>query len=158
MTKEELINLTLRELKKSLIENPERFDLECHELNPQKSAQSEAVIWKNKKAPDGTTEVDPNMTPKTVILTFNKSSKEMSCYIFFRDFTNISSIASYNSDAATTITFGSLPLIFYSTYRSYMVLRNKVMDLMVEKENNTYVDKLNKIFPGTFEEELLGKE
>lgn len=158
MTKEELIALTLKQLSENIINAPECFELESNEVNPTRSYMSVSIIWRPRVNLDGTTIADPTNNPRTVIVSFNTNLKEIGCYIFLKDIGSTSAASSVIAEASAHQRFGDFPLWLYKNYRQFNKLKKQLIAVYVDRDNAKYLNKLCSVFPGTFEEDLLGKK
>lgn len=154
MTKEELVHLTLRQLSDSIKTSPENFRLEDPELGQTNgNFLGPTILWQFKvQTQPGTYIVDPLNANRTVIVTYNKVSQQISCMIYFREVNTISH--AIMADSSATVQLFHIP-IFNRTYRQFMNLRKILVDRKREQEYVEYLKKLNNIFPATHTDELL---
>jgi hypothetical protein len=158
VTKEELIALTLKQLRENIAHSPEQFEIECPELNPSRSSMSSSIIWRPRFNLDGNLVTDPTNNPRTVIVTLNHTTRELGCYIFLKDISSIFNAQGVVSEASALVKLDSWPLSFYKVYRDFNRLKNTVIKNIGTQENEKFLKKLCSVFPGTFEEDLLGKK
>lgn len=151
MTKDELINITLKQLIDSFRNSPERLHLEDPELGGN-NYLGPTIVWKFKIEIDGKSVQDPNNAIKTVIVSYNPVAKQLTAYIFFRDVSSIHS--TIMADAVATIKYNKYPWM-HQSYRKFMYLRKKLIQRHREKESIDYIKKLSAIFPAIFDDELL---
>jgi hypothetical protein len=154
VTKEELIYLTLKQLNESLKSSPENFRLEDTEAGIiNNSYHGPTIVWQFKvETQPGTYIQDPLNATRTVIATYNKLSKQISCYIYFREVNSINH--AIMADSQMSLHLSQFPIL-NRTYRQFMKLRNKLLDKRREKEYLDYLKKLNNIFPSTHVDELF---
>lgn len=153
MTKEDLLNVTLKQLEESFRCSPECFQLEDPELKTKNSSTftGPTIIWKFRVDIGGTYYPDPNNASRTIIVTYTSAFKQMSCHIFFREVNSIGS--AFTSDTEVTVQY-NIPLLNES-YRRFMRLKKKLIKKRRDKENMEYLNKLSSIFPTTFDDDLL---
>lgn len=156
MTKQELVQLTLKQLEQSLKTTPENFRFEDPTSGQTNGAfPGPTVIWQFKVELEENKYIqDPLNSTKTVIVTYNRIAKQLTCYIFNREVNSLS----YSQPADTQVTISYHEWLhphFYSTYRKFMDLKNDLVKRKNEKEYMDYMKKLNQIFPSTHEDELL---
>lgn len=155
MTKEELVYITLKQLSENFNTSPENFRLEDAELGPtQGSFPGPTIIWQFKvELKDGEQPIiDPLNATRTIIVTFNKISNQLSCHIYLREVNTISSATMADSQAVVQCC--SFPIL-NRTYRRFKQIRESLIDRRREKEFWDYMKKLNNIFPSTHEDELF---
>ena len=140
MTKEELINLTLKQLQDSLRTSPECFSIEDHSVGCSSTASS--ILWKFRVEIDGDSIPDPNNANRTVVVTYHKSSKQITAQIFFREIYNANS--TIMPDAIVTVKYNRWPIL-YKSYRDFIKLRKKLIKLHVSRQNINFLKKLNTI-------------
>lgn len=154
MTKEELVCLTIKQLKEGFKKHPECLQLEDPELGKTNYGNS-TIIWRFKVEIDGTLYNDPNNNSRTVIISYSKLERKINASIYLRDVGTASQ--SIMPDASASISYHEhLPLFLYKSYRDFMYLRKQLIDRQKEKENIDFVKKLTSVFPGTFEDDILG--
>ena len=152
MTKEELVLITLRQLNNSFKTTPECLDLEDYTVTAVHSSFSgPTIIWRRMIEVNGENIQDPNNAARTVIITYNKLAKELSCYIFFREVTNIQYAIAI--DAKIELKW-RIPFL-HTPYWKFMALRKKLIHRIKNKQSIEYLDKLSEIFPTTFTDDLL---
>ena len=156
MTKEELINLTLKQLIDSLGTAPQNFRLEDQELGYSSNRDSfmgPTIIWQFKvEMSNGYVINDPLNSTKTIIVTFNKMAKQISCYIYFREVNSTTTAMMPESQATQQLL--DIPIL-NRNYRLFTKLRKKLIQLKREKECVDYIKKLSTIFPTTHDDELF---
>ena len=155
MTKEELVYITLKQLSESLKSSPDNFRLEDSELGSTTNTfpGGPAIVWQFKvQVKEGQYIQDPLNASRTIIVTYGKYSKQMACYIYFREVNNIGTIIAPETQAM--IQCCEFPIL-NRTYRLFMNIRKQLVKQHHEKEFATYMRKLNNIFPATHEDELF---
>lgn len=154
MTKEELIHLTLRQLRESLKSSPENFRLEDPELGLLSgSFPGPTIVWQFKvQLKDGQYIPDPLNATRTIMVTYNKLANSLACYIFFREMNTLS--ANISPDTEAKIDLAYFPIL-NRTYRQFADIRKNLIKQKREKEFVEYLQKLNNIFPSTHEDELF---
>jgi hypothetical protein len=156
VTKEELLNITLKQLNESLRVSPECFHLEDPEsgLSPGLSNNSftgPTIIWKYRVELAGRVVPDPNNAARTIIMTYSPALKSLSCHIYFREVNGINSAMMADAQISVLYDFPS----FNESYRRFMKLKKKLVQRKRDKESMEYLKKLNSIFPTTFDDDLL---
>lgn len=154
MTKEEQIHITLKSLSESLKLSPENFKLEDPEIAPPNGSYGgPTIVWQFKvKTRENEYITDPLNATRTIIVTYNKIAKQLSCYIFFREVNSITHAIMADSQ----VTFQCLEIPYFNrTYRQFMAIRKQLIVRHREKEFLNYMKKLNDIFPATHEDELF---
>lgn len=154
MTKEELIHITLRQLSENLKSSPENFRLEDVEFAPTiGSFPGPTIVWQFKvKIKEDTYIQDPLNATRTIIVTFNKIAKQISCLIYFREVNTLNQ--SVMPDTQAMIQCCELPIL-NRTYRQFMKIRKQLIKQRREKEFIDYMRKLNNIFPSTHEDDIF---
>ena len=154
MTKEELIHLTLRQLKESLKSSPENFRLEDPEFGVMGgSFPGPTIVWQFKvQLKDGQYIPDPLNATRTIMVPHNKLANTLSCYIFFREMNTLT--ANITPDSQASIDLAHFPIL-NRTYRQFADIRKSLIKQKREKEFVEYLQKLNNIFPSTHEDELF---
>jgi hypothetical protein len=153
MTKEELIYITLKQLKESFDTCPECLNIEEPGTSSNSSHMGPTIIWKFRVVVDGLTIPDPNNSNRTIIVTYNSMAKQLTVSIYFREINNLNHAVM--ADATATVKYSEWPWL-HKSYRKFQSLREKLLRRQKEKENLEYLKKLSSIFPGTFEDDLLG--
>ena len=155
MTKEELIHITLKQLKENLKSSPENFRLGDAELGTVTSTSfpDPTIIWQFKvQMKEGQYIQDPLNATRTIIVTYSKMAKQLSCFIYFRE------INSFNQavmpDTQAVVQCCDIPIL-NRTYRQFIQIRELLIKQRREKEFVDYMRKLNNIFPSVHEEELF---
>jgi len=153
MTKDELIQLTIKQLNESLNSSPECFELLEDPLWPILDTTKSyiTIVWRLKIDINGDTYLDPNNSPRTIILSYSFFSKKLSCYIYFRDVD--SPHKAIMADAAIDVAY-KFP-IFNKSYRKFKKFRTNLINKIKEKEQLDYLKKLNCIFPAALDEKLF---
>jgi hypothetical protein len=149
MTKEELVNSTLKQLTESLKTTPENFRLEDPTVGSTNSAfPGPTIIWQFRVEIEKDKFIqDPNNSIKTIIVTYNSLARQLHCYIYHAPF----------ADASATITLGEwFSPLWFRSYRRFNKLRKKLLHMKQEKEFLEYMKKLNAIFPATHEDDIFG--
>ena len=153
MTKEELVELTLKQLSDNLDSCPDCFELfedpEWPEANVTKTYCT--IMWKFMVEIGDQNYPDPNNSPRTIIVTYSFSAKKLSCYIFFREVDSPNK--AMMADAGVEITY-KIPILNRS-YRVFTRLRKSLIRLLKEDDNLDYLKKLNSIFPAALDHNLL---
>lgn len=154
MTKEELIHLTLKQLSDSLASTPGNFRLEDPEIAPMNGTfPGPTVVWQFKvELNPGSYVQDPLNANRTIIVTYNKIAKQLSCLIFFREVNSMSHSIMPESQAVQQ--FCDFPMI-HRNYRQFMKLRGKLLAKKREQEYLDYLKKLNNIFPSTHVDDIF---
>lgn len=156
MTKEELVYITLKQLSESLKTTPENFRLEDPSLgNTNGSFPGPTIIWQfrieieeNKFIPD------PHNAVKTIIVTYNKLSRQLQCYIYNREVNNLNH--AIMAEAQAVVTYNEwIPPFLYRSYREFTKLRQGLLKRRNDKEYLDYMRRLNNIFPTTGDDELF---
>ena len=154
MTKEELIHITLKQLSENLKSSPENFRLEDAELGtPTGSFPGPTIVWQFKvKVKEDTYIQDPLNATRTIIVTFNKIAKQLSCLIYFREVNTLNQ--SVMPDTQAMFQCSEFPIL-NRTYRQFMKVRQQLIKQRREKEFMDYMRKLNNIFPSTHEDDIF---
>jgi hypothetical protein len=150
MTKEELIYITLKQLSESFKLSPECFQVD-QESASSFSTSSLGILWRFRVEVDGKNIPDPNNANRSVVVTYNETTKQLSCLIYFRDVDSLN--RALMPDAESTITL-SIP-IFSRSYRKFYFLRKKILKRKLNISGMDYLSKLRSIFPTTHDDELL---
>lgn len=156
MTKEELVNVTLKQLSESLKNSPENFRLEDPSIGPVNgSFPGPTIIWQFKVEIEENKFIpDPLNSVKTIIVTYNKLARQIQCYIYNREVNSLNH--AIMADAQATVTFNEwVPPFFYRTFRSFSHLRKELLKKRNNKEFMDYMKRLNNIFPATHEDDLF---
>lgn len=156
MTKEELVHITLRQLMESLKHTPENFRLEDPTTGQASgSFPGPTILWQFKVQVDEHKFIpDPLNATKTIIVTYNKLAKQLSCYIYNREVNSLNHAVM--ADTHTTVQYNEwLPISFNRTYREFENLKKSLVKRKNEKEFYDYLKKLNQIFPDTGNEDLF---
>jgi hypothetical protein len=153
MHKDYLLELTIKQLCESLNSSPECFELHWDPRWPSADRRVEYTIiaWKFKVHVDGKTILDPNNSPRTIILTYVYRNKTLKCDIYFRDVEVTSVIAI--PDASIEITY-RIPILNKS-YRAFSKFRKMLLNKIKHKEAIDYVKKLSSIFPSALDDNFL---
>jgi hypothetical protein len=155
VAKEEMIYITLKQLEDSLKIAPENFRLEDPELGPVNGSFpiDPILSWQLKlKIKEDTYIQDPLNAARTIIVTYNKMAKQLSCYIYFREVNSLN--RAVMADSQVTLQCYNIPILNRS-YRKFQKIRKQLIKLHREKEFLDYMKKLNNIFPATHEDELF---
>lgn len=158
MTKEELIHITLKQLRESLKTSPENFRLEDASVAPttiNSNFNGPTIIWQFRVKVDEDKYIpDPLNSVKTIIVTYNKLARKLECYIYNREVNNVNH--AIMAEAQAIVTYNDwLPASFHRTYRQFMDLRQCLIKRRNEKEYTDYMRRLNGIFPAVHEDELF---
>jgi hypothetical protein len=155
ITKEGLIQITIAELRKSLMESPECFELyrdpDWPTYNHLGIKDNTTVIWKSVIMINGYKHIDPNNSPRTIIVNYCYIRKKISCDIFFREVADLD--GAIMADASVEIDYKA-PLLNKS-YRDFMALRRALIKVLKEKDAVDYLKKISSIFPSVVDDELL---
>jgi hypothetical protein len=154
MTKEELIHITLRQLIESFKTSPENFRLDDAELGqPTGLFPGPTIVWQFKvKLKEDTYIQDPLNASRTIIVTYNKVAKQISCAIYFREVNEKSN--HITPDTQATFQCSEIPIL-NRTYRQFQKIRQLLVKQRREKEFIDYMRKLNNIFPSVHEEDIF---
>lgn len=154
MEKEELIYITLKQLSENFKTSPENFRLEDPDIAPVSgSFPGPTIVWQFKfKVKENEYIQDPLNATRTIVVTFNRFSKQISCSIYFRELNT----ANTNITPETQATFQCCEISsFNRTYRLFRRIRKQLIKQRHEKEFFDYMKKLNNIFPATHEDEIF---
>lgn len=150
MTKEDLINITLKQLLESSKLSPECFKMEDPELGDITNGSC-SIMWRYRIEIDGNNLPDPNNAARTIVISYNFIMKSMTCFIFMKEINYFSSVS--NPDATARVMF-NVPW-FHASYWKFMKLRKTIFLAYKEKENLSYLSKLYSIFPTMGDDDLL---
>lgn len=156
MTKEELAHLTLKQLAESLKITPDNFRLEDPTISTTiGSFPGPTVIWQFRLiVEDNKSILDPLNSIKTIIVSYNKLARQLTCQIYNREVNNLNH--SITPDAAAVIHYYKhLPLICNRTHRQFLSLCKDLTKRRLEKEYIDYLKRLNNIFPATHEDDIF---
>lgn len=156
MTKEELVHITLKQLKESFASTPENFRLEDPANgNTTGSFPGPTIIWQFKvKIDDSRYISDPLNSTKTIIVSYNKMAKQLSCHIYSREVNSLNS--AMMPDTQTLVQYSEFyPAFFNRTYRQFCNLKKSIIKRKNDKEYSDYMKKLSQIFPTTGDEDLF---
>ena len=156
MTKEELVHITLKQLSESLKTTPENFRLEDASISaPHGNFPGPTIIWQFKQQVEENRYIlDPLNPVKTIIVTYNKLARRLECYIYNREVNSLNH--AIMADAQAIMTYHDfIPQVLYRTYRQFFKIRKQLLQNKYEKEYADYMVRLNKIFPGTHEDEIF---
>lgn len=153
MTKEELIDLTLKQLRDSFENSPECLHLEESNSTYGNNTTGPTIIWRHRVEINGERIQDPNNSSRTIIASYSTISKQLTVSIFFREVNNLNH--ALMADATAVVKYSDWPWM-HKSYRRFQSLRKKILKLQKEKESLEYLRKLSSVFPGTFEDDLLG--
>lgn len=154
--KEELIHITLKQLKESFKASPENFRFEdTSGMSSYGNFPGPTIIWQLKVQIDEDIYIaDPLNAVRTIIVTYNKISRQLQCYIFNREVNNLHH--AMMADAQAIIRYNKyVPLLFYRTYRQFINIKDDLIVYRNEREFLNYIKKLNGIFPSTNEDDLF---
>lgn len=153
MTKDELMQLTIKQLSESLTNSSECFELHEDPTWPYTDPHKPniTILWKFRVVLNGDNIPDPNNSPRTIILNYSIPYKRLSCHIFFRDVEKVTQAIM----ADATVEVHCKWPFFNKTYRSFSRLRARVLQKIKEKEHLDYLKKLNSIFPTILDENLF---
>lgn len=156
MTKEELVYRTLNQLSESLKVSPENFRLEDSSVAPANgSFPGPTIIWQFRVQVDEDKYlIDPLNSVKTVIVTYNQFTKQLSCFIYNKEINTFNQLVM--PEAQVMIEYSQmLPSFCYRTYRQFMSMRANLIKMRRNKEYVDYMKRLNSIFPTTHEEDIF---
>ena len=151
MTKEELMIITLKQLKDSAKHSPECLSLEDPELG-HSGHSGISIMWKFRVEVDGNTIQDPNNAARTVIISYNKFHKQMIAQIFFREIYNANT--AIMPDAIVIVKYKRWPFL-YKSYRDFRSLRKLILKSHFGRQSINYLKKLNSIFPSALDDHLF---
>lgn len=156
MTKEELVHITIKQLSESLATTPENFKFEDPAQPTNNGAfPGPTVIWQFKVKLDEDRFIsDPLNSTKTIIVTYNKMARQLSCLIFNKEVNSLN----FNTTPDTTavVQFNhNIPLFFNRTYRQFNNLKQSLLKRRNQKEYMDYMKKLQSIFPSTGDDDLF---
>lgn len=156
MTKEELVHTTLKQLTESFKLTPENFKFEDPATTQTHgSFPGPTIIWQFKvKIDEGKLIADPLNSTRTIIVTYNKVARQLSCMIYHREVNNFNHAVMPETQASTQY-HHSVPLILYRTYREFANLKESLIRSNNEKEFMEYMKKFNQIFPSANDEDLF---
>lgn len=154
MNKEELIYLTLKQLNSSLDITPQNFRLEDPEIGTNNGHfPGPTIIWQFRvEVQPGSYIQDPLNANRTIIVTYNKMSNQLSCHIYFREVNTMNSAIMADSQAMIQLRDFK---IIHRTWRQFDKLRKRLIKAKREQEYVDYLKKLNTIFPTIHTDELL---
>ena len=150
MTKAQLLNLVMDQLLMQAMESPESFEI----LGPPASA-NESIVWR----PKITSKVDPNLPGFTdpsdnnrcVIVTYHKFMNTIVCHIG----KSLTMAASNTPEAVVDVKKQWIE--WSKEYRKYVKILGTIREYEKSKETMKFIRKLCDVFPGVFEEDILGK-
>jgi hypothetical protein len=157
MTKEELIHITLKQLIENFKVSPENFRLEDSDLGQTTgSFPGPTIIWQFKVQLKDTGQFiqDPLNSTRTIIVSYNKMAKQLTCLIYFREVNTLGHAVMPDTQAMIQCS-DFFPMFFNRSYRQFVQLRELLVKQRREKEFVDYMRKLNSIFPSTHEDELF---
>lgn len=156
MTKEELVYITIKQLRESLKSSPENFRFEDPSISVANgNYPGPTVIWQFRVEIEENRYIsDPLNSVKTIIVTYNKLGRQLQCYIYNREVNSLNH--AMMADAQAAISFHDwLSPMFYRSYREFMKLRKSLLKRRNDKEYLEYMKKLNNIFPTTGVDDLF---
>jgi hypothetical protein len=161
MEKHEIISLTLDQLIERFHLSPESFDYE-DPSTPNKMLVNPIIIWQPKFDLGNSVVPDPNNEQKTVIITYSELTSEMSCYIFASTQISLSNLMNTVSNASKTDAVISYKLGVFASFRvnhrKFMKLKKLIQNRERMKENDNFMKKLCKVFPGTLDDHIFGRK
>jgi hypothetical protein len=150
LDKWELIGITLDQLIKQW--ETDRDSFEADATNP--GIDEKQISWSPKiTAGDNTHSTDPMGLSKAVILTYNKHLNELSCGIY-----KVNPSATTKLEREMYISTGKWFMSFRKTYKKFLWLREQIRQRDKNRKSDAYLKELYKVFPRTFDQEILGKE
>lgn len=156
MTKEELVHITLKQLSESLKVTPENFRFEDSSVgHGNGNFPGPTIVWQfRQQVEENKYILDPLNPVKTIIVTYNKLARRLECYIYNREVNSLNH--AIMADAQAMMIFNDyIPPILYRTYRQFYKIHKQLLQNKYEKEYADYMVRLNKIFPGTHEDEIF---
>jgi hypothetical protein len=156
MDKHELVGLTLQKLIEHFKSSPESFEYYDHERKPNQAVQP-TIVWQPKvQLNDYLSSVvnDPN-NMHAVVVSFNNTLNELTCYLFLKAPTNL--ISNQVSVADCVMTSKRAFEKWRSNYRKFKKLRDMIIDRDKKRENLAYLRKLSSVFPDAMDSHLLDK-
>lgn len=153
MNKHELINLTLKQLIERFRMSPESFEYSGPDVDV--SGNSDYIIWQPKvilSDSDLSTITDPNNN-HAIIIQFNHSAAEFSCYIFLNPPPDLKSI--YAAKADCLIHSKRSFEKFRGNYKKFKKLKNMILKKYANKENRSYLKKLSSVFPDIMDDYMF---
>jgi hypothetical protein len=149
MDKWELIEITLDQLMEQWLENKDLFqtDTISNYTNVYRQPQIDTyyVVWSPPKNEDGS-HID-----KSVYVSYNHVTKIFQCGMFSGEISN-----GKISDSTVRATKILIPI--RRLYRRFMRLRKNIDNHHKTKFGNKYLEELCSVFPGTLDDDLLGKK
>ncbi|MEM4726288.1 MAG: hypothetical protein QXG63_05050 [Nitrososphaerales archaeon] len=153
MTKKDLLLLTLKQLKESFDLAPECLALEGIDDKNGKLF-SPTIVWRRLvELEDNKLIQDPNNAARTVIVTYNKITQQMTANIYFRDVVSLST--NIVPDATVSVVYKYWPYL-YKSFRIFMGLTTKLQQRRQNKQHIDYMRKLASIFPTAGDNDLMG--
>lgn len=152
MTKDDVLRIAVEELLGAHKRAPECFEIIDKIIDPSLSSLNTTIKWSFKVQLDGQIIDDPNNAARTIILVYNPVMRQLSCFIFFREVTNIHHAVL--SDASTSVEY-RFPIL-NKTYRQFESLRRRILAHKKNVENDKFLRKLGGIFPSIFDEDIFG--
>lgn len=159
MKKHELIGLTLNQLISTFYSNPESFELDVNDLKPYFGSSNDTIMWRPRVPTDqtGTYAPDPNNPSRSVIIFFNKNTKEIQCCIYMTSLTKASDGIHLRPDAKIDCFINKYFYLISPNYRKFQLLKKLIQKRDRDAENDKFLRKLHNVFPGTFDDFIFGK-
>ena len=156
MTRHDLVGLTLDQLLRNFTAGPECFELEVAESKSFSAGPSDAIMWKHKIDNGGIIQ-DPTQPTRTVIIVNNKATETIQCLIYFKDMISAANAISHKPDAQVESKVSYFKK-WDSNYRKFEKLKKLIQANNASRENNSFLNKLHQVFPGTFDDYIFGKK
>lgn len=153
MTKDDVLRITLKELINAYERAPECFEIIDKEIDPNLSTLNTTIKWSFKVKLQDEIIDDPNNASRTVILSYNPVSRQLSCSIFFREISNMHHAILSDANASVEYRFP----ILHKNYRQFRQLRRNILAYRKRTENDKFLNKLGSIFPSIFEDDIFGR-
>ena len=143
MDKWELVDITLGQLIEQW-----KVDREAFEMGEEGYMELK-IRW----TPKFDKVTDSMITPKAIACKYSKSSGEMSCAIF-----NFDGDGRVATNPAVVVKVSSYFMFFRPAYRKFQWLIKQILIREKEREQQRFMRELLKVFPGTMDEYILGKD
>ena len=145
MTKDELMQLTIKQLTEYFYAHSECFNLESPTfISSSAVAQNPTIIFQSQ--------INPINASRSMTLAYDPLLKTMTCQIFFRQIAHANAT---NPDATICI---SIEYKWFSkSYWMYRKLHKQVAEKLAIQKHNEYLDKLHSVFPGSYDDYIFGK-
>ncbi len=156
MDKYELVGITIQKLIDHFAGSPESFEYYDSERKPNQSMHP-TIFWQPKvQLGDymSTVVQDPNNS-HAVVVNFNPLNNELTCYLFLKAPSNISSIGGHAADCVMSSKRWFER--YRGNYRKFKKLRDLIIARDKRKENLTYLKKLSSVFPDSMDSHWLDR-